>query len=392
MLRNEGTHSGGRACARHLADLGRLLRLSLGGGGIAVFVLAAVAMGGPIAGSSRTSMNADTARIITVALHKDATSPRRVRTGHHASAPSKRSRSLWSRSSSRAVGRGGRSAHRLAVGTVSSTPVPSCPATADSWTGGGGTDVWETAANWSDGVPTSSSYVCITATSATVAVGAADTAEGLLLGTGDSLAIDKDSLTLSGGSGAPDSALQGTLDIASGTTMTVGTTVDLLDATGAAITNQGTLSVSGGFEQDAGTVATGSGDNPVLLANGSSIDFAGSGAGAFQVNDSASSVKDSPTVSLSGNLASGQILGAGGEDFGVGIGTVTVNATASFTNGGTIDLVHVGTGTNGSAVLNVPSGDTLTTRARSMWPGTRPSARRRPTTTRSTPASITRGL
>ena len=67
-------------------------------------------------------------------------------------------------------------------------------------------------------------------------------------------------------------------------------------------------------------MATGSGDNPVLLANGSSIDFAGSGAGAFQVNDSASSVKDSPTVSLSGNLASGQILGAGGEDFGTGMG------------------------------------------------------------------------
>ena len=39
---------------------------------------------------------------------------------------------------------------------------------------------------------------------------------------------------------------------------------------------------------------------------------------------------------------------------------MTVNATASFTNGGTIDLVHIGTGTNGTAVLNVPSGDTLT--------------------------------
>ncbi len=240
---------------------------------------------------------------------------------------------------------------------VSPTAVPSCPTgnATDVWQGGS-PGAWETSGNWSAGSPGSSSYVCIPS-GATVDLNSTDTIAGLLLESGATLDIQSGGLTVSGIS-APDSALQGALQVDASASFTVGSSGTLLNAAGGAITNLGAVQVSCDFEQDAGTVAAG-GDKPVQLANGSSLVFAGTGAGAFQVSDATATTIG---VSLSGNISAGQSLEIQSPQGGNNDPRTTVTATGSFTNAGTITFAYAASagGYQDSSELTLPSGDTLT--------------------------------
>jgi hypothetical protein len=240
--------------------------------------------------------------------------------------------------------------------SITLTPVPSCPtgsaSGSDTWTGGA-TGSWETG-SWSAGEPTRSSYVCIPGGD-TVTLNTNTTVAGMLLESGATLEVQSNGLTLSGTSAPADSALQGSLQVASGAGVTVGASATLLNTAGGAIINQGTIAVAGDFEQDAGTVATGSGDKPVQLNDGSSMVFAGSGGGAFQVTDGSASTIG---VALSGNIAADQSLEIQGPQSN-GNRLTTVTAAGSFTNAGTITLDHA-SGGESSTELAVPAGDTLT--------------------------------
>ena len=239
---------------------------------------------------------------------------------------------------------------------ISPTPVPSCPNSADVWNNGTENGSWATGGNWSGGVPTSASFVCIpTGVAGGVTLATSATVTGLLLGTGETLTTSGGTLTISGSS--TPSALQGSLDVESGATFAISSGADLLNATGATLTLNGTGQVHGTFEQDAGSVAVGAGDNPVQLDNGASLVLAGTGGGSFTVDDP---VVASPTVSLSGNIAADQTVTVDAEDLCTGPGTTTLSATGSFSNAGTIAISQGGGCTSGSAVLSVPTDDTLT--------------------------------
>ena len=213
--------------------------------------------------------------------------------------------------------------------SFTATPVPSCPGDADTWTNGTGTGMWEAPGNWSSGgLPSSSSYVCIPAGAGAVQLQSSPTIDGLLLETGSVLTETAGTLTIDGGS--VPSALQGTLNIASGATTVVGSTGEVTNASGGQTNNAGSLVVQGIFEQDAGQVA---GASPVDLQSGSLLDIGGTGAGAFEVYQDP--VPTTPvTVSLSGDLAAGQSLTAYAECYSSGYGNIVVNATGSFTNAG----------------------------------------------------------
>jgi hypothetical protein len=237
---------------------------------------------------------------------------------------------------------------------------PACPAAADAWNGSNGN--WETSASWSNGVvPTATDYVCIP--SGSVTVNSLDTVAGLLLDSGATISIQSGGLTLAGGTLAggtpsPISGLAGQLTVASGASLSVGAPATLLNASGGSIVNQGTVQMLGIFEQDAGTVATASGDQPVQLLDGSSLVFTGTGAGTFLAEDGSAT----ENVGLSGNLAAGQSLELASPGNCGANQVATLTATGSFTNAGTITLDHRGTAGCGGVyrTLTLPAGATLT--------------------------------
>src|SRR5581483_7950400 len=119
----------------------------------------------------------------------------------------------------------------------------------------------------------------------------------------------------------------------------------------------GTVTAGGSFDQGAGTVSTAAGNNPIHLLSGSSLDFTGTGAGAFQFDDPST---DSGTLTLTGNLAATHSLDFPAEDVGHGSLTDTLDASGSFTNAGTLTFDQIGGSSNSSSEITLPTGDTLT--------------------------------
>ena len=251
------------------------------------------------------------------------------------------------------AGAGGGGARRPAAS------VPSCPSGADSWSGAPGGS-WSVAGNWTAGVPSSGTYVCIAKDSSSgspVSLGASTTIAGLLIGSGEGLSVSAGTLSISGGTTA--TGLEGALEISAGAAISTAAGIDVVNGAGGAVTDGGTFAVAGTFDEAEGTVAVGTGHNPVLLRNGASMQFTGTGASSFLVSDQTTKT---PSVSLSGNIAAGQSFAVGGEDLCGGAGTTTVDAAASFTNAGTLALEHdpFSRCGNGSAVLALPVSATLT--------------------------------
>ena len=152
----------------------------------------------------------------------------------------------------------------------------------------------------------------------------------------------------------------GSINIGAGDTINVpGSMHNLTDGSIAIAggASAGLLTVSGTFEQGAGTVATGSGFRPVTLTNGSSMEFTGDGTGAFQVSDANATPM---AETLSGNIAVGQSLEIQAPQSGPSDPLDTMTATGSFTNAGTLVLDWAPAGGETSVKLALPSGDTLT--------------------------------
>lgn len=117
----------------------------------------------------------------------------------------------------------------LIVLPASTVADPSCT---DTWTGGAGTTIWQTAENWSTGaIPSSSDAACI-GSGVTVQVTGGTNQVGSLQGEG--------SLTISGGS----------LELASSTEAS---SVESLTLSGGALTGGGTLDVSSSLSWSGGT-------------------------------------------------------------------------------------------------------------------------------------------
>ncbi len=225
---------------------------------------------------------------------------------------------------------------------------PSCPSGADSWNGSTSA-AWETGTNWSLGSPpTTAQTACISA-NGPVDINSAVAVTQLILSSGQSLAIQTGSLTLTG-SGADVSAVEGSLTVT--TSLSISGELENFGA----VTNNGQIAVTtanGSWTQDAGTES----GNHVLIETGADLAFTGSGAGGFEVF---SPSYGSVTVGLSGNLAAGQLLQIDSEE-DCNSSVVTVNAAGSFTSAGTIAFDQHNNGCSGNtAKLTVPAGDTFT--------------------------------
>ena len=145
----------------------------------------------------------------------------------------------------------------------------------------------------------------------------------------------------------------GSLSVASGTSFGVDATTTFTNGDGHAsgvvsLKNTGTFSDAGTFDEGSGTI---SGNDPTVTG---SLNYeAGAGAGAIEAPPNS-------TVSLSGNISSGQTLLISGLDACSGRYAAKVSTAGSFSNAGTIDLRYTGTCTGGTPTLTLPSGDTLT--------------------------------
>jgi MBG domain (YGX type)/Putative Ig domain len=140
----------------------------------------------------------------------------------------------------------------------------------DSWTAGAGTTDWNTAGNWSDGVPTSGVEACIDGSNDVVVISGstAAQADGLDVGSSNSLTIDSGG-SLTSGAGITSA---GSFDVAgslqaSGLTLTGGTFTDD-DSTA------GSVVLGGGGLTEAGNLC----GYPVELTSPSYLDFQGSEA------------------------------------------------------------------------------------------------------------------
>ena len=150
---------------------------------------------------------------------------------------------------------------------------------------------------------------------------------------------------------------QGAIVVDAGATLSLATGDELADPSGT-ITDSGAILTAGQVVQGQG-VETG---NPVTVAAGP-LDLVGTGSGAFEVPPSS-------TVALVGPVRTGQTLVVNGNDSCGGSQPTVVDAAGSFTNTGTIDLLHSGGCGGGAATLSFPAGSTLTNQGTVEFTGT----------------------
>jgi Big-like domain-containing protein len=265
-------------------------------------------------------------------------------------------------------------AAEIVVGTTPTAADSSCQ---DTWTGAAGTTDWNTATNWSTGVPDSTSvHACITG-HVTVLLGDASLSVGeLTVSAGSSLTIG------TGGTGATSASLHvssgaendGTLTVPSGNADS-GLTLD------GPVTNTGTLTVAGTVTVGATVATTLTNDGTVGVAPGGLLTM---GASSTITNESdgllAFGVDGPPTSTPDyGRIADGMLSLAGsadlvfdngftpapGSDYVVDTGastgaftTVLHNAAADYSHTGEVGLTGgaPATATSTSLTSSAPSG------------------------------------
>jgi|GEM_PF-920986 len=260
---------------------------------------------------------------------------------------------------------------------ICAAPSHALPLSAGTWNGA--TDsLWNTGTNWSGGVPTGASDVIfpgvIPATGAIITLNTGELANTLAFS--NSYTFNSNSLTLSAG----------TVDVASGFTATINSTLNL--SSGLTKTGAGTLalsaigSVSGGVAVNAGTLQLGDGTlnsitsiaTTTTVAAGATLDMGGFATTILNLQG-AGTITDSNVIDPVLTLTSGTFSGVIQD--GAGLVSVLKNGTASdvltltgtntYTggteiNGGTLSFANGSLGTVGT--INFTGDSTL------RWHGT----------------------
>jgi len=272
----------------------------------------------------------------------------------------------------------------LLAGTITAfgaaiTALDSAPAAAaltcnDNWTGGAGTSDWNTATNWSNGVPASSGAsdndACISGGATVVIPNAAISINELTVSSGSTLTVgvsggttaatlsvasglENDGTLTAGPSGSGFAGLTLNGSITNTGSLTTDGSVVVGSSTGSTVTNQGTWTT--------GTAAT------TTIGGSSSFTQSGSGAQLSDTNVTGdTSTADNGSFSLSGSLIvnGGTICGTAPDLHGGSVGGDTLvfgsspPAGPACTAGLAIDQIALGSGTN-TLSGGVPAGYTL---------------------------------
>jgi len=171
-------------------------------------------------------------------------------------------------------------------GVVGTTPTAAGASCQDTWTGAARTTDWNTATNWSTGVPDSADvHVCITGDAPVVLAGASLTVGELTIPAGSSLTIGTGVSSATAASLHVSSGLEndGTLSLPSSSagneltlegsvsnmgTLVVGGTVTLGDAAASTLTNDGTIGIAPGGLVTMGASSTIANESDGLLVFG----------------------------------------------------------------------------------------------------------------------------
>ena len=249
----------------------------------------------------------------------------------------------------------------VGVAVIDSAPAAAALSCTDNWTGTAGTSDWNTATNWSAGIPNSSSDACIGGSSTVVIPNASFSVAELTVSSGSTLTVgvsggtpvaqlsvnggtENDGTLTAGpsGSGTASLALNGSV-LNTGTMTTDGVTT-IGNSTATSVTNQGTWTLG-----SAGTVNMG---------GTSSLTQSGTGALLTNANTTANSFNDGGTLTVDG----GTICGTGIELHGA---TNTLTFGSSPPAGPAcgvsqaLDQIVLGSGTN-QLTGDVPAAYTLT--------------------------------
>jgi fibronectin-binding autotransporter adhesin len=246
--------------------------------------------------------------------------------------------------------------YNVAAGNIELQVLTTPTTTADLWNGGSGN--WNTAADWSAGVPTSDTDVTIGKTaSGTVTLNTGDTIDSLTIASGntlsfaanEALAVGANVTVQSGGALALTSGdgleVGGTLSDAGKTTVGAGGTIELLSNP---LNVTGTLTVGGKIETAGATaVRLGSGVDRLVLDPGFSFVGTVAGGGA------------NSTLELAPGSGAG-VLNALGTEF-TNFGKVTVDSGATWTVDALATAVSGVTiaGSGGSNTLTLTSAGTV---------------------------------
>ncbi len=253
------------------------------------------------------------------------------------------------------------------------------PTCTDTWTGSAGDGLWQSAGNWSNGVPTSSDVACVEA-GASVQVSSGTEQASVL--------VDHGTVTLSGGSlelaSTSEASSAQALSLAGGTL----TIVHELDVSGS-LTTSGTPTIAGAGKLVVGASVNGSVnasscssltlDGIAFDNEGTLIDGAagGAGDGAIAMRDGAQ-LRNAGTFTVSSwdpgcgyGYGGKAIVNAGGAASSIlntgtlhaGAGGETIVAEVPLTDDGTAEVnagkLELRTGGGGSGNWVVPSGTTL---------------------------------
>jgi len=255
-------------------------------------------------------------------------------------------------------------ASSLVLGSAPPTETLSCN---DSWTGSSPSGVWDSAANWTAGVPNGASVdACITGNANVTLSDSSFSIGELTVSVGSSLTIDTGRATTAGdtvdagatGATTPgltiSSGLQNDGSLTVGATQTSGHPGLTLDGP---VTNSGTLTVDGTVGIGGGTSTAVSNDGTVGVAPGGLIHVDGSstitnepdGLLAFGIDGPPSSVADygqitDGTLALGGSadpVFENDFTPSPGSEYFVDTGAAT-GAFASVPHGATADYSHTG--------------------------------------------------
>lgn len=142
----------------------------------------------------------------------------------------------------------------------------------------------------------------------------------------------------------------GALSVSAGTTLTLGAATSLIEDSGGALANSGTVTGAGAITQGDGSTT----GNAVVMTGGS-IDFSGTGTPAAYF------LAPGASATMSGHIVAGVTMTIAAADYCTNSPRDAVmTVTGDSSSAGTIELTHAGNCRGGTAVLAAAPGSTLT--------------------------------